>query len=437
MIVTLLLINALINLVGGALWLANPAFAEVVASLSYGDLIRSTYGIAALAMAASQGLAGVLTLRNKAGQRLLWFTGIWTLLVELAGVSLRLISSVDSSMQVITHAFGLSTGILTLIYANITRSGTGRVRSLSKTMGDAPPSLLAEAPTAAAQHPTGWVRQVLRFEGQRTLRSPLSLLGGVFTACFSLWFCALLIKNASTLHALLSPERGPDQMGMMGPLNALVDMMLGMLDHSVVTLFNNEPPLLGLAHMLLILATPSLAILICSDQLADDLGRKHVRFLLPRFGRAALFVARCLGTWLRWCIIAAPSSALIIITALAADPTPMTTAHVFMGAQLWVTTLIYGLPFAGLMAAINTVSTNASLSAMMGFAYWFAVTLVAGIGATIHSSLEGLSYLFPTAFKFALLTTEPLPLLGWHVALIMHAIFFAAIGLIRFRQRDV
>ena len=61
------------------------------------------------------------------------------------------------------------------------------------------------------------------------------------------------------------------------------------------SLFQERPPTLAAYLVVATTLTPLFAMLASCDQTATDLGTRHIRFLIPRVGRAEIFVARLLG----------------------------------------------------------------------------------------------------------------------------------------------
>jgi hypothetical protein len=65
-----------------------------------------------------------------------------------------------------------------------------------------------------------------------------------------------------------------------------------LLDSKIAQLLQDRPATLAAYFVVAATFTPLFAMLGACDQTATDLGTRHIRFLIPRVGRAEIFVAR-------------------------------------------------------------------------------------------------------------------------------------------------
>ena len=72
-------------------------------------------------------------------------------------------------------------------------------------------------------------------------------------------------------------------------------LVSSIFDSNVALLFQERPPTLAAYLVLATTVTPLFAMLASCDQTATDLGTRHIRFLIPRVGRAEIFIARLVG----------------------------------------------------------------------------------------------------------------------------------------------
>ena len=120
---------------------------------------------------------------------------------------------------------------------------------------------------------------LIRHDLRYTLSSPRGLLFLVFFALFWSW---MLVKLATGWAAQL----GTPQAGF---------LVSWMFDATIARLVQERPAALAAYFVVATTLTPLFAMLASCDQTATDLGTRHIRFLIPRVGRAEIFVARLLG----------------------------------------------------------------------------------------------------------------------------------------------
>src|SRR5688572_9986297 len=120
---------------------------------------------------------------------------------------------------------------------------------------------------------------LLRYDLLYALSSPRGLLFLVFFVLVWSW---LFVKLAGGLAENLgSPQAG--------------FMLAWLFDEGVRRLFAERPPTLAAYFLIATTLTPLFAMLGAADQTANDLGSKHLRFLIPRVGRNEIFLARAVG----------------------------------------------------------------------------------------------------------------------------------------------
>lgn len=274
------------------------------------------------------------------------------------------------------------------------------------------------------------IGRILRFEPTRAKSNAVLVLG---IALFALYVATVLLYVARSGDALLGFSEGAESPG-----EAFLVQLFTEATHEVVrALVMDGPPLLGTFFYAMLVMVPLFALLVAADQLSADIGRKHVRFLLPRAGRSSLYLARALGAWLTWSALAFASVAIAVAVLLPMDDRSGAVAQLLLSLRIVAVLVLYGAPFVAVMAFFNTFVPNGFVAYLAAVGYWLLFALLAGLGSWVRPELAYASYLIPTSVAYPLLSTEPSRLLVGVVGALAYTAAFLAAGAWLFRRRDL
>lgn len=269
---------------------------------------------------------------------------------------------------------------------------------------------------------------VLRFEPIRLRYSPVVILTGAFTLLFALAVLPYIWRAAEQLLQLQAPSDA----------SFFISMVLSKFaDPSVRELLFSEAPLLGLFFVWATLVTPWLALLLGSDLVSSDLGRRHIRFILPRIGTTPLLLGRVGGACIAWCFLMA-----VLLTGAMLTLGPL-EQHADIGALtlLWLRMLVllslYGFAFIALGALFNALLPNASLVYLAAVGVWLAIAAAASIAGFASPAFAYLGLLVPTSVKYALLSADISRVTLALAGIAAYTAVFVAIALMVLRRRDV
>lgn len=254
------------------------------------------------------------------------------------------------------------------------------------------------------------------------LRSTRGLLFLVFFAVFWLWLFSKLSGGGA--QWLANPEG---------------NFVIGWLfDPQIAqSLFGKRSATLSAFFLLAVSTVPGFVLFAASDQTANDIGSKYLRFLTPRCNRIEIFIARFLGA------AALVSCAYIVITAMA------TLIAVFVDdvtlinlisdmVLVMLSLIIYSLPFIALMSLCSVVVGSAGLSALVGISFYVVVLLlVAVIGIKMPAVADAVSHLIPNATKSMILRLQWSSLIQTTLIVPIYILAYGFIGWRIFVKRDI
>jgi len=254
------------------------------------------------------------------------------------------------------------------------------------------------------------------------LRSARGLLFLVFFAVFWLWLFSKMVGGAA--QWLSNPEG---------------NMVIGWLfDPQVArSLFINRAPTLSAFFLLAVSTMPVFVLFAASDQTANDIGSKYLRFLTPRCNRLEIYLARFIGAVL---LVAMAYVAVTLVAALISLFVDQSgKGSLLIDAVLvMVSLIVYSLPFIALMSLCSVVVGSAGLSASVGISVYVVVLLVVAIlGYRMPGVADVVGYLLPNATKPWILQLQ---WSTWLQAVLMVPLFVLGYGYIGWRifsKRDI
>jgi len=262
---------------------------------------------------------------------------------------------------------------------------------------------------------------LIRHDLRYTLSSARGLLFLVFFGLFWGW---VLSKLAGGLAARL----GTPQAGF---------LLSWLFDANVAQLFQRHPATLAAYFVIATTLTPLFAMLAACDQTATDLGTRRIRFLIPRVGRAEIFVARLVGATILVTLAQLLAGIAAIIVALVIHHGDVGTGAIIgYGAQITGFLIVYSLPIVALMSLVSAGMASVGLALLVGLGGYALLALalswlpIEGPAATI------VSFLVPSGLKPYLLQPELGPALAASAGALAYVALYASLGWLVFRRRD-
>lgn len=214
-------------------------------------------------------------------------------------------------------------------------------------------------------------------------------------------------------------------------------LLAWMFDSGVAQLFQDRPPTLAAYFVVGATLTPFFMILASCDQTASDIGTRHIRYLIPRVGRAEIFVSRLVGAAIlvTFAQLAAGIAATIIAVVAHGGGDFSTGAIVGYGAAVTARLILYSLPFVALMSLVSAGMGSIGLALLVGLGAW-AFSLALGLMPLEGKAATIVSFVFPNGLKPFLLRSELGPALGACAGALAYIALFAFLGWQVFRRRD-
>jgi hypothetical protein len=265
---------------------------------------------------------------------------------------------------------------------------------------------------------------VAGFELRRSLAGPFGLLAASMFLVFHTWAIRSSLRWTAGLLAF-----NPMGSGVLGWLT-------GLDAATISAAFQDHPPILVAFFMLALVATPGLVLLASCDQLASEIGSRHVRLLLVRTARGPLFWGKALGSLTFVSLLQATVTLVTVTVAIAAGAADGADAILF-GARIIASLIVFSMPFVALMALAGVLIPYPALGLAAGLGLQFVVWLMSTLGGIADKNLHHARLAYPTAFRFELVSdrASDLAFAFGHMAAL--TVVFATAGMLLFRWRDV
>lgn len=270
----------------------------------------------------------------------------------------------------------------------------------------------------ARRHIGVLIRHDLRF----TLSSARGLLFLVFFAL--IWGWVLWKLAGGFAEKLGTPEAGM--------------AMTYFLDAGIAKLFQDRPSTLAAYFVIAATLTPLFGMLAACDQTATDLGTRHIRFLIPRVGRAEIFVARLCGASLLITIaqLLGGIAATIIAIKVHGGPDVSTSLIVGYGARVTGLLIVYSLPIVALMSLVSAAMGSIGLALLVGLGGYALIGIALGLMPIEGKAATIVSFLVPSGLKPYLLQSEMGPALGACAGALGYVALYSFLGWVVFSRRD-
>lgn len=262
---------------------------------------------------------------------------------------------------------------------------------------------------------------LIRHDLRHTLSSARGLLFLVFFGLFWAWIFSKLAGGWA--EKLGTPQAG--------------FIVSWIFDSEIARLIKERPASLAAYLVAATTMTPLFAILASCDQTATDLGTRHIRFLIPRVGRAEIFTSRLIAAAVLVGVaqlLAGIAATIVALVVQGGDGN--TGAIVAYGAQVTGFLIVYSMPIVALMSLVSASMASIGLSLLVGLGGYvlLAATLswlpLEGTAATIAS------FLIPSGLKPYLLRPELGPALAACAGTLPYVALYVFLGWQVFRTRD-
>ena len=262
---------------------------------------------------------------------------------------------------------------------------------------------------------------LIRHDLRYTLSSARGLL---FLLFFGLFWSWVLWK----LSGGLAEQLGTAQAGF---------VVTWLFDSNVARLLQERPATLAAYLVVATTLTPLFAIFASCDQTATDLGTRHIRFLIPRVGRAEIFVARLVGAAIVMSVaqLLAGIAATIVAIVVHGGGETSTAAIVGYGAQVTGFLIVYSLPIVALMSLVSALMASVGLALLVGLGGYVTLGMAMPLFFT-GAWRTVLSFVMPGGLKPYLLQPELGPALAACAGALAYIALYAFLGWQVFRTRD-
>jgi ABC-type Na+ efflux pump permease subunit len=258
-----------------------------------------------------------------------------------------------------------------------------------------------------------------RDELGRSLAGTRGVLFLILYGC--LWFWVLW-RLSGGWAAILASEQG-------------LEIMSWALDPALAkALFAERSPTMGLFYLMFMSLIPVFTLWGAGDQTATDIGTRHLRYLVPRCGRAEIYVGRFLGAFAFMLIVNAVVVAAGVAMVAGLDRRPDTFTY---GFQILAVSLLYTLPFVALMSLFGAMLASAAAAILTAVAAYTIVGIAGSLMALHWPAAEYVTWVFPSPLKGALLTGHGADFLLALALLPLYAAAYFALGWLVFRRRDL
>jgi len=268
----------------------------------------------------------------------------------------------------------------------------------------------------------GVVKTLIRQDLYYALKSARGLLFLVFFGVF--WFWVLWKLSSGNAQYLASPEASMI-------LSYLIDPKVAQ------SLFVNRAPTLSAFFYLAISTVPMFVLFAASDQTANDIGSKYLRFLTPRCNRIEIFIGRFFGAVILVAFAYLTISLLAAVISIAVDKDSF--SMVVADTPLIILSLIlYTIPFVALMSLCSVIVGSAGLSALMGISiYVMLLIIVSVIGIKMPDIASVVSYVLPNSTKGVFLQLSWSSTLSAAIAVPIYVCAYGYMGWLIFSKRDI
>jgi hypothetical protein len=285
----------------------------------------------------------------------------------------------------------------------------------------------------------GHIGIITRFELRRLTTSAPGVLFLVFFGCGYLWLGIRIMGFQEAVEMLSSAQIplgiAPEE----NPLFMFLGWLLGIEPTELWAILQAYPPILTIIFAIAIITTPFLALILAMDQTGSDISRKHTRYLVVRTNRRALYIGKTLAVFIYWSVSLAVAMGILGAVCVFGDllgDASTSESMMFLG-RVYLSTVCFGLPFIALAGAASALTGHSALGGLVCFGLWIVVALMSWAMGMQNEVFENMEYLFPTAMKFQLLSTDTTSMMAALVYQLGYAALMFFLGITMFTRRDV
>jgi hypothetical protein len=262
---------------------------------------------------------------------------------------------------------------------------------------------------------------LIRHDLRYTLSSARGLLFLIFFALFWAWMLSKLAGG-------WAQELGTPQAG----------FLLSMFFDSEIARLVHERPAALAAYMVIAATTTPLFVMLAScDQTATDLGTRHIRFLIPRVGRAEIFVSRVVSAAIIVGVAQLLAGIAATIVAVVLHGAEGNTGEIIAyGARVTAFLIVYSMPIVGLMSLVSAGMASIGLSLLVGVGGYAILALALSWMPFSGTTATVVSFLVPSGLKPYLLRPELGPGLAACAGALGYTALYVVLGWQVFRRRD-
>lgn len=273
---------------------------------------------------------------------------------------------------------------------------------------------------------------IARFELARQLRSRHTWVAAALLVPCCAFASHQLAEYADQLTAL-GREIGPG----IDMIAGMVEGLTGLPMLGVRRILTDHPPVLVALFALMLALLPFFGVLLAYDQTATETETKHVRYLLFRCDRRAIFLGKALAAELM--IVGAVGLALVIVAAFLGLRSNALggVAGILYLLRMWLSAALLALPLVALLGLLSALVSRARQALGLALLLWVGIGIASGLLGLADERLGALDYAWPSTGRFRLLFDEGGSLATELGYLLVYTLLVGALGLAWYRRRDL
>ncbi len=252
-----------------------------------------------------------------------------------------------------------------------------------------------------------------------------STRGVLFLVFFGvIWSYILYNLSGGNARMMMSPEGG-------AALSWMFDAKVAQ------SLSVDRAPTLAAYFLIAIATVPMFVLFAASDQTANDIGSKYLRFLTPRCNRIEIFIGRFFGAVL---LVALAYIALTVIAALVAMVADKDSFGLILRDTplVIISIIVYAIPFVALMSLCSVIVGSAGLSALVGISIYLVLSIIIALLAWKASNVADIiAYVLPNGTKSLILQLKWSTLILALASVPVYVAIYGFLGWTIFKKRDI
>ena len=284
-----------------------------------------------------------------------------------------------------------------------------------------------------------WARFSLR-TGGGLMALLIVLFVGLFLASFIVKPVELIMSKSGELgHTEGDAAAQMDKISRSKEFSDIVQSTLGAEQEQVEYLLQDQPALLSVLWVVLLIALPFMACFVGFNQTAGDIGNRGLRYLLLRTSRASIFLGRFLGAVL-FSAVATGMMVTILLVYVGVKFNIYPLGDLLgWGLQGYVALVLISVPYIALCAWISSMLDSAfgALALTLTLTGGSMLALKIANGLTPSMDFAWFDRLLPWGWKYELLSGDVGTRLLAYLVMIGFTGAFLLLGLRSFTKRDL